>query len=217
MSGKFTFVDYEPLTRSGRKDGHADDSDEGVTRSASRVDQSKQFSQSPQGAGQAHFTDRWPEKSEKSVENGSAPVANTESWILKRGHSVSYAGLFLFTFLVFARPYELFPSLSWLSNSAFWVAIFTLVVFVPIQLGLENRITVKQREVGLVLSLVVIGLLSIIFALDRLRAWNSFLDYLKVVLMFIVAVNVVRTENRLKWDLVIGFGDHLSLEFECDK
>lgn len=121
-----------------------------------------------------------------------------ESWILKRGHAVSFAGLFLFTFVLYFRPYEIFPTHVWLSSIAFWIATFTLIVFIPTQLGLEGNITSRPREVNLVLLLVFTALLSIPLALDRSAAWGSFVEYLKVIAMFIVLVNVVRTEKRLK-------------------
>jgi len=71
----------------------------------------------------------------------------TEKFYAKSGHRLSFAGLFLFTFLVYFRPYELFPSLSWMSKSALVAALMTLAVFVPTQLALENRLTAKPREV----------------------------------------------------------------------
>jgi len=128
-----------------------------------------------------------------------------ENWVFKHGHSVSYAGLFLFTALVYFRPYELSPSLFWLSSSAFWVAIATLLIYVITQLGLEGKMTARPREVNLVLLLLLTGLLSIPLALDPMKAWNGFADFLKVVLVFIVLVNVVRTEKRLTrlWLLVL--------------
>jgi len=119
-------------------------------------------------------------------------------WIVKSGHSVSFAGLFIFTCLVFFRPYELAPSLSWLSQSAFYVAVSTIVVFLFSQLGLENRLTARPREVILILLLLVTAALSIPKAVDPMRAWGSFVDFLKVVLIFIVMVNVLRTEKRLR-------------------
>ncbi len=117
---------------------------------------------------------------------------------LQRGHTLSFAGLYLFTAVLYFRPYELFPSLQWLSTSAFWIAVFTAIVFFPTQLGLENRITARPREVKLLLFLVLAAVLSIPLALDRIRAWDSFTQYLNVVFMFIVIVNVVRTRKRLK-------------------
>ena len=128
-----------------------------------------------------------------------------ETWIHKHGHTLTYAGVFLFTTLVFFRPYELLPSLSWLAQTPFWVAVATLVVFAITQLGLENRITARPREVNLLLLLLLAGILSIPQALEVKRAWWGFVDFLKVVLIFIAIINVVRTEKRLKrlWILVL--------------
>ena len=128
-----------------------------------------------------------------------------ETWIHKHGHTLSYAGVYLFTTLVFFRPYELSPSLSWLAQTPFWVAVATIVVFVITQLGLENKLTARPREVNLLLLLSLMGILSIPLALKPLRAFNGFIEFLKVVLIFIVMINVVRTEKRLKgiWILVL--------------
>lgn len=124
------------------------------------------------------------------------PVA-IRSELLKRGHSLTYLGVFTFTFLVYLRPYELFPSLAWLSRSALVVAVLTLAVFIPTQLGLENRISAKLREVKLAVVLLVAGMLSIPFALEPSRAFQSLVEFSKVIVIFIVMVNVVRTEKRL--------------------
>ncbi len=121
-----------------------------------------------------------------------------ENWLLRRGHAISFAGLFLFTFILYYRPYEWDPSLLWMSSSAFWIATVTLMVFIPTQLGLEGNITTRPREVNLVLLLLVTGLFSLSFALDRAAGWGALVEYMKVVAMFIVMVNVVRTELRLK-------------------
>lgn len=117
---------------------------------------------------------------------------------LKSGHSLTYLGLFVFTFLVYFRPYELFPSLAWLSRSALVIAVLTLALFIPTQLGLENMITAWTREVKLALGLLLTGLFSIPFALEPSHALQSLVEFLKVIVMFIVMVNVVRTEKRLR-------------------
>jgi O-antigen ligase len=81
----------------------------------------------------------------------------------------------------------------------------TLLVFLPTQLGLEGRITARPREVNLVLLLLAAGALAIPLALEPGRAAYSFIEFLKVVVIFIVMVNVVRSEKRLKilWILVL--------------
>jgi O-antigen ligase len=128
-----------------------------------------------------------------------------ETWIQKHGHSLSFAGLFLFTFMLYVRPYELVSALSWLQPTVFWLGTATLFVFIITQLGLENKITARPREVNLALLLLVTGLLSVPFALSPSQAWATFVDpFLKVVLMFIVIVNVVRTDFRLKALLLLA-------------
>src|SRR4029079_3627655 len=101
-------------------------------------------------------------------------------------------------------PYEL-PSLMWLSKAAFWIALATLIIFLLTQLGLENSLTARPREVTLILLLSLTVILSIPLALEPGKAVDSFIEFLKVVLIFIVMVNVVRTETRLKtlWILVL--------------
>ena len=124
--------------------------------------------------------------------------ARSERAVIKRGHALSFLCLFLFTADVYLRPYELIPALSFLKTSAFWIAFLTLLVYVPTQLGLEGKLTVKPREVKLVLLLLIAALLSIPLSIDPLKGWNYFLDYVKVIVMFVIMLNVVRTEKRLR-------------------
>ena len=144
-------------------------------------------------------TTTWPAESDATnkADKVKARQRMEDYSVLKHGHGLSFLGLFLFTFLVYLRPYELSPSLFWLSKTAFWVALGTLIVFVPTQLGLENRLTIRTREVNAVLLFALAGLLSIPFALEPGRAYEAFVEYLKVLVMFVVMVNVVRTNARL--------------------
>lgn len=199
MAIKRKLKDYEPVTRpaSGR-----------VLREISRQDD--EVKARPVVSISSHKAVH-PTKHDVKAKARKKPVAlvetkpdsqtkssPAETWISKRGHAVSYAGIFVFTFLVYFRPYELFPSLSWLSKSAFVVAMLTLIAFIPTQLGLENRITAKPREVKLAIALLVTGLLSVPLAMEPGRAFESLIEYLKVIVIFIVMVNVVRTEKRLR-------------------
>ncbi|HEV8429174.1 MAG TPA: O-antigen ligase family protein [Pyrinomonadaceae bacterium] len=195
MSGKSDFVDYEPLRRPRRPDESESEDFPARKTDAFSSELESRFDQ-PSEAEPVPRTHQQP----KVNEARPALAAPTEEsrWSFKRGHAISFAGLFMFTFLVYFRPYEYSPSLMWLSRSALVTAIITLVAFVPTQLGLENRITIRPREINMVLLLVVFALLSVPFAADRLRAWNSFVEFSKVVAMFIVLANVVRTQKRLK-------------------
>lgn len=128
-----------------------------------------------------------------------------EKWLVKRGHSLSFAGLFVFTFILYYRPYEHFSALSSLSSMAFWTALLTLAVFFPTQLALEATPTARPREVNLALLLALTALLSIPLAISPGEGWATFVDpFIKAILMFIVIVNAVRTERRLKWLMFLG-------------
>src|SRR6267378_1245510 len=191
MPQKPPVVDYEPVTRSARPkvvpetDGDkwpgASWTDPGsVSEPVYRVSGPQDIS-APQAAGNDQY----------------------RTTMLKRGHALSFAGVVLFTLILYFRPYELFPWLSWASSSAFVVALLTLAIFVPTQLGMEGKITFRPKEINLALMLLVAAMLSVPLALQRTLAWSSWVEYLKVIVMFIVMVNVVRTEKRLKVMLLL--------------
>lgn len=136
---------------------------------------------------------------------GSSPAAASpisppaREWpSMRRAHALSFAGLLLFTAVVYFRPQEWVPGLIGFRSIAFWFATLTLAVFLPTQLGLEGTLTARPREVNLVLLLLAVGLLSVPLAIEPVEAWGSFLDFAKVVTMFVVMVNVVRTVPRLR-------------------
>ncbi len=230
MTLKHPFLDYEPVRRSpsstSADEQTVDDKSDFKRRETPRTADDEQHRKRDAASAQGEtfykesvaedmlspglrkrdlLSHELQERNIGGQEDKLEPKAVREKWILKHGHSVSFGGIFLFTTLVFFRPYELFPSLSWLSSAAFWIALATLVVYVLTQLGLEGTITARPREVNLVLLLLLTGALSIPLALEPLRAFYSFTEFLKVVLIFIVMINVVRTEKRLNrlWILVL--------------
>lgn len=199
MRNKFELHDYEPVTPSrSQRQLSSIDSEDGARqiRAVEPIVTINTPTKDRSQSGAVSETQRksWPHSQSRKT----LPTLPVPNRVLKRGHALTYLGLFVFTFLVYFRPYELFPSLSWLSRSALVVAILTLAVFVPTQLGLENRITAKLREVKLVLALLLTGLLSIPLALEPSRAFQSLVEFFKVIVIFIVMVNVVRTEKRLR-------------------
>ena len=170
-------------------------------------------------AGDKAFENPTPKPLEPEIESGlkqnrRAKPARDEHWLVRRGHLVSFIGLFLFTAVLYFRPYELFPSLSAFSSIAFYLAAATLAVFLPSQFMVEGNLTARPTEVNLVLLLAVTALLSIPLAINPLEAWQTFNDiFLKAVAMFIVMINVVRTTARLRlmFLLSLSVGCYLSL------
>jgi len=194
MSSKSKFFNYKPVTRlpsSSRPEA------ENLPKNESGVPESSLGSLISKKS-------RLPTEHVSQVSSGKQASKDPkirilrDSWIIRRGHTLSFAGLFLFTIVLYFRPYELSPALYWLSTSAYWIALATLAVFVPTQLGLEGNLTARPREVNLLLLLVLGALLSIPLAFDPVEAWEAFNDsFIKVVVMFLVMVNVVRTRRRL--------------------
>jgi O-antigen ligase len=117
----------------------------------------------------------------------------------RRGHFISYIALFLFTIVLLIRPYDWYPN-AVTESLAYYLGVLTLAVFVVTQLVLDGNLTARPREVYFVLALFVAGILSIPFAdQDRRFAFDTFMDmFARAVLIFIILVNVVRTERRLR-------------------
>ncbi|MEO8433449.1 MAG: O-antigen ligase family protein [Pyrinomonadaceae bacterium] len=136
---------------------------------------------------------------------GSEPAASAvsqgakrEKTTLKRGHPLTYASLFLFTILLYARPAEFYPS-PVTASIALIVGLITLGFFVPTQLSLEGNLTAPLKEVNLVLLFGLLGLLSIPLAISPADGWHEFSGtFIRCIVIFIVMVNVVRTHARLR-------------------
>ncbi len=130
-----------------------------------------------------------------------------ENWFARNNHKLTYAGIFLFTLLVYFRPYELFPALSGLSSSALVVAIATLIIYLPSQIAGENSLLTLTTEVKCLLFIAFWALLTIPFAIDPALAWETFnTTFSKVLAIFIVMVSTVRTAGRLKGLMWLGLG-----------
>src|SRR6266478_8382049 len=141
--------------------------------------------------------------------SGTPPVIRVEqatllldpveaSTYLKPGHLFSFAALLVFTIVLYARPAEFYPSA--ITNSlALIIGIVTLACFIPTQISLEGKLTARPSEVNLVLLFMLTALLSIPLAIDPAIAWTEFSGtFVRGILIFIVIINVVRTEARLK-------------------
>ena len=196
-------LDYEPVTRSRRK---------------------------PLPGSENDIAADWPSRPKDSTDSAAlqndgtdlppapapSPVPQQEKLALKRGHGATYVALFLYITFVYFRPYELSPSLAPLILVPYVLAIITLGIFIPTQLGLEGTLTARPREVNLVLLLCVIALLSMIFANSPGAAWDEFNKvFMKAVLMFIVMVNVVRTEGRLRGLILLAMAVGCFISFDA--
>ncbi|MGZ8846619.1 MAG: O-antigen ligase family protein [Pyrinomonadaceae bacterium] len=173
------------------------------------------------------FAEKWPAGPETArPDDKREPVrpksirslrgdALDQATLLKHGHVFSYAALFVFTFILYARPAEFYPS-PLTASIALVVGIATLGFFIPTQLSLEGTLTARPREVNLVLLFCLTGLLSIPLAINRQVAWAEFSGtFIRCVVIFIVMVNVVRTETRLKGLLFLALAAGIWLSVQA--
>lgn len=216
MQKKHPFTDYEaikPSTRRTRAAGGEDAGDFWTVSSSG--DARAEGIEQPEGDERFERASTFENDGERvrptrdvetqHGEEARVAGANASRLTLKRGHLFSYLGLFLFTVVLYFRPYELHPALAGLTSLAYWLALATLAVFLPTQLALEGNLTARPREVNLVLLLCAAALLSIPFAINPGEAWETFnYIFIKAVIMFIVIVNVVRTPLRLKGMIFLG-------------
>ena len=181
--------------------------------------QSKQVEDSPIDQGnksedELSHSEKIKQDKQKRQSTRDKNILSTDDWLIRNGHNVTYLGLYLFSFWVFFRPYELIPGLGFLSPVAFYVAFATLAIYLPSQLATEGNLTVLSTEVKCIVAIAVLALITIPIAKSPALAWETFNDnFIKAVLMFIVMVNVLRTRKRLMgliW-LSISIGLYLSI------
>lgn len=131
-------------------------------------------------------------------------VIDPRTTLLKRGHAFSFALLFLFTLVLYARPAEFYPSAA-TRSLALIIGVITLAMFVVTQLTIDGRLTARPTEVNLAILFLLTALASIPLAIDPVIAWGEFTNsFVRAILIFIVVVNVVRTPSRLKWMLALS-------------
>lgn len=143
-----------------------------------------------------------------------AVAAQNESWIRRHAHALTFILLFIFSIILYVRPYETIPGLSSFMSMAFYTGVTMLAVFAFSQLSAEGNLTARPKEINLVLLLGLAALLSMPMAVSIGDAWKTFSEMLvKTIVVFVVIINVVRTERRLKllWLLVLAVSIYLSI------
>lgn len=156
-----------------------------------------------------------PNKVQKKAEKDKDLLAQ-DRWLVRHGHTLTYAGLFAFSVLVLFRPYEIVPGLGFLLATASYVAMATIAIYVPSQFSTEGNLTILTTEIKAILALTLIAVLTMPLAKDPGLAWLRFTDpYIKAVLIFIILVNVVRTRERLMGLIWLSFGIGVYLGYQA--
>jgi len=192
---RFRDSDYEPL-RNPRKIAAA----EGEVLDEQWLSSSRRDAPVAEEVGPVTAKEAPPSS---AVVDKSEPVV--ESWSFGKGHAVTFVALFVYTAIAYFRPYELWPALEWTKSLPYWIAVAMLVIFIPSQFIAEGTLTARPKEVNLALLLGLIAILSMLQAIDRSLAWDIFYTlYSKTIIVFIVMINALRTERRLRTMILLG-------------
>ena len=114
-----------------------------------------------------------------------------------RGATAAYAGLILFTVLLYARPNDLLPIGTFPIVKI--MTIGTLAAFFLERLLMGGPLSVMPRPFKYLLALASFVVLSIPFGLDPSNSFTAFTDvFLKTLLVFLLMINVVTSFRRLR-------------------
>jgi len=201
---------FSPLTKNGAKETESSEfpSAETSSTAAELLPSNKTRAEiSPESEESLPYSSKQKLEKEKKRGNRDEKLLRGDRWLARNGHTVTYVGLFLFTFTVYFRPYELVPALSGFTSLALIIALVTLFVFVPSQLAAEGTFTSFPTEVKCILFIAGWALITMPIAKDPQMAWTLFYDtFAKVVIIFVIMVNTLRSMPRAKGLMWLGIG-----------
>lgn len=114
-----------------------------------------------------------------------------------RGHGLSYAGLLLFTLILYLRPNDFLPIGDF--PVAKIVALAALTVFLFERFAYGRPLSLLPRELKYLLVFLAMMFLSVPLALEPGEALDTILGvFIKVVLVFVLLINVVISYARLR-------------------
>src|SRR5215510_2578689 len=154
-------------------------------------------------------------KSPNAVEQGDEiGLPLTSAAGATRGkHWLAFAGVYLFTLMLYARPNDLAPALGDFPLVKI-VAIGALLIYIGSKTSAGERLSVWTLEMTMLMVIAALGLLLTPTAASREDSIDTLTDpYLKTVIIFILMVNLIDTRQRLfsLWKLVVVCGATLGV------
>jgi O-antigen ligase len=149
-------------------------------------------------------------KSPNAVEQGGEiGLPLTSSAEATRGkHWLAFAGVYLFTLMLYARPNDLLPALGDFPLVKI-VAISVLLIYIGSKISAGDRLSVWTLEMTMLVVIAALGLLLMPIAASPQQSIDMLTDtYLKTVIIFILMVNLIDTRRRIfsLWKLVVVCG-----------
>ena len=128
-------------------------------------------------------------------------------------HWLAFAGVYLFTLMLYARPNDLLPALGDFPLVKI-VAISALLIYIGSKISGGERFSVWTLEMTMLVVIAALGLLFMPIAVSPPHTMAVLTDvYLKTVIIFILMVNLIDTRQRIfsLWKLVVVCGAALGV------
>lgn len=128
-------------------------------------------------------------------------------------HGAAFAGVYLFTLFLYARPNDLFPFLGSFPLVKI-IAISGMVIYITSKLSAGERLTVRSIELLMLLVIATMGMLLMPLAVSPQDSSDMLTDsFLKTVVIFTLMINLLDSRQRLLsiWKLVVVCGAMLGL------
>jgi O-antigen ligase len=154
-------------------------------------------------------------KSPSAVEKGhESDLTLTPGAGAARGkHWLAFAGVYLFTLMLYARPNDLLPALGTFPLVKI-VAIGVLLIYIGSKISAGEKLSVWTLEMTMLMVIAALGLLLMPIAASPQQSADMLTDtYLKTVIVFIMMVNLIDTRQRVfsMWKLVVVCGAALGV------
>ena len=128
-------------------------------------------------------------------------------------HWLAFAGVYLFTLMLYARPNDLFPALGDFPLVKI-VSISVLLIYIGSKISAGEKLSVWTLEMTMLVVIAALGLLLMPIAASPKQSMDMLTDiYLKTVIIFILMVNLIDTRQRIfsMWKLVVICGAALGV------
>jgi O-antigen ligase len=114
-------------------------------------------------------------------------------------HRIAFAGLFLFTLLLYIRPNEMFPEVFGTFPLSRIVAVVAVLAYLGAKLGSGASLTIVPLELKMLGVITLLGVAFMPLAAAPMDSVNLLLDmFIKVMIIFVLMVNVITTRERLR-------------------
>lgn len=143
-------------------------------------------------------TEAKPEAQASRVQTNTKPANEAVVAADSSSHKLAFAGLFVFTLLLYARPQELFSQALGELPLVKIVAIATLIAYAGGKLSASERFTIWPLEMKMLAVIVFLGIILTPIAFSPQRSITLLTDtFFKVITIFVLMVNLITTRRRL--------------------